>query len=268
MLKIVQAIGLLAERIIVTTKNSLRLLEEDYNLPREKIIIIPHGTHNPSPVSPEQLKAKYGLEQRQVLTTFGLLSPNKGIEKGILAMKGISARFPDAMYVVLGQTHPNLLEQEGEKYRTYLQDLILENDLQKNVLLINEFVPDKKLMEYLALTDIYLFTSKDPNQAVSGTFIYAMSAGCPIISTDFVLGREMLDANTGVILATNDEKELADHVIHILDNPALKKEMSRNAFLKTKHFSWKNVGQQHVNLFNTILTTAPDAGLLTGALIS
>ena len=109
-------------------------------------------------------------------------------------------------------------------------------------------------------------SSKDPNQAVSGTFIYAMSAGCPIISTDFVLGREMLDAQTGVILTTNHENELADQVIYILDNPALKKEMSRNAFLKTKHFSWKNVGQQHVNLFNTILETAPGANFLSGQL--
>jgi glycosyltransferase involved in cell wall biosynthesis len=106
-----------------------------------------------------------------VLTTFGLLSPNKGIENGILAMKEISAAIPGAVYIVLGQTHPNLLEQEGEQYRNFLQKLIADNDLHENVRLINEYVPVKKLMEYLALTDIYLFTSKDPNQAVSGTFI-------------------------------------------------------------------------------------------------
>ncbi len=105
------------------TKNSARIIREDYGVNADKIVIIPHGTHASSLVDADILKIKYNLRNKQVLTTFGLLSPNKGIEKGILAMKEISAAFPDAMYVVLGQTHPNLLEQEGEKYRDYLQQL-------------------------------------------------------------------------------------------------------------------------------------------------
>ncbi len=191
------------------TSNSARLLKEDYNLDAEKIMIIPHGTHLNSPVKEEILKIKYALKNKLVLTTFGLLSPNKGIEKGILAMKEISAAYPQAIYIVLGLTHPNLLQEEGEKYRNYLQQLIDENNLQKNVRLVNEYVPTKKLMEYLALTDIYLFTSKDPNQAVSGTFLYAMSAGCAIISNSFVLAKEMLDDKTGIIIENGKEHELA-----------------------------------------------------------
>ena len=152
-------------------------------------------------------------------------------------MKEISAAFPDAIYVVLGQTHPNLLEQEGEKYRNYLQQLIEENGLQQNVRLINEYVPTEKLMEYLALTDIYLFTSKDPNQAVSGTFLYAMSAGCPIISNSFVLAKEMLDEKTGVILTTTKESELAENAIRILQNPQLTKGNENNAIAKNKKYN-------------------------------
>ncbi len=256
MLSIVQAIALLAEKVIVMTKSSARIITEDYSVNADKVVIIPHGTHASSTVDTDILKIKYSLRNKQVLTTFGLLSPNKGIEKGILAMKEISIAIPDATYVVLGQTHPNLLESEGEKYRNYLQQLIEENGLQENVRLINEYVPIKKLMEYLALTDIYLFTSKDPEQAVSGTFLYAMSAGCPIISNSFVLAKEMLDEQTGVILTTRKESELAEHAIRILQNPKLLKEMKNNALLKTKNMNWKKIGQTHADLFSEIVGTA------------
>lgn len=256
-LKVVQQIGLLAEKVIVMTTHSARLLLEDYSLPEEKIVIIPHGTHDNSPDSPGTLKKKYQLENKLVLTTFGLLSPNKGIEKGILAMKKISAAFPAAIYVVLGQTHPNLLEQEGEKYRNYLQQLIVENGLKKSVRLVNEYLPTAALMEYLALTDIYLFTSRDPHQAVSGTFLYAMSAGCPIISNPFVLAKEMLDETTGIIIESSSEDELAEQAIRLLQNEPLRKEMGHNAFLKTRNTTWKKVVKKHTALFNEILTPHP-----------
>lgn len=253
-LSIVQKIGLLAEKIIVMTKHSARLLQEEYGLPAEKILIIPHGTHENSLSGADELKRKYKLSGKKVLTTFGLLSPNKGIEKGILAMKEISAAFPDSMYVVLGQTHPNLLEQEGEKYRSYLQQLIVENELTKSVRLVNEYVPTQKLMEYLTLTDIYLFTSKDPDQAVSGTFLYAMSAGCPIISNSFVLAREMLNESTGFIIGPGKENELAEKAILLLENDQLRKQMGHNAFLRTRDTTWKKVVKQHIVLFDEILT--------------
>jgi glycosyltransferase involved in cell wall biosynthesis len=252
-LKIVQLISTLAEKVIVMTTNSARLLIEDYQISPEKIIIIPHGTHANSQVSAMELKNRYALKNKLVLTTFGLLSPNKGIEKGILAMKEIRLQFPHAIYIVLGQTHPNLLQQEGEKYRNYLQQLIDENHLEKNVRLVNEYVPTKKLMEYLALTDIYLFTSKDPNQAVSGTFLYAMSAGCVIISNPFVLAKEMLDEKTGIIIESGKEHELAKSAIHLLRNRSVRKKMRYYAFLKTRDTVWNIVAGKHVELFNNIL---------------
>ncbi len=255
MLGIVKSIALLAYKIIVMTKHSALVIKEDYAVSGDKIIIIPHGTHASSTIDKDELKAKYNFKDKQVLTTFGLLSPNKGIEKGILAMKEISVAFPDALYIVVGQTHPNLLEQEGEKYRDYLQQLITDNGLEENVRLINEYVPTKKLMEYLALTDIYLFTSKDPQQAVSGTFLYAMSAGCPIISNSFVLAKEMLDEKTGVILTSANESELAGHAIRILKDPQLKKEMGANALMKTRNTTWEKVGEKHASLFGEILAT-------------
>ena len=252
-LKIVQTIGRLAAKVIVMTQNSAKLLKDDYQLSTHKINIIPHGTHIVSPVSAEKLKTKYNLNHKLVLTTFGLLSPNKGIENGILAMKEICAHFPEAVYIVLGLTHPNLLQQEGEKYRQYLQRLIDDNNLKENVRLVNEYIPTKKLMEYLKLTDIYLFTSKDPDQAVSGTFLYAMSAGCCIISNPFVLAKEMLDEQTGIIIETGDEKELAKNTIRLLYNSSLIAQLGQNAFLKTINTTWKRVAIQHKILFNELL---------------
>jgi glycosyltransferase involved in cell wall biosynthesis len=252
-LKLVQSIGLLADKVIVMTTNSARLLKEDYQLDTGKIIIIPHGTHINSSINADELKVKYDLKNNLVLTTFGLLSPNKGIEKGILAMKEICIKFPQAIYIVLGLTHPNLLQQEGEKYRNYLQQLIDENNLQNNVRLVNEYVPTKKLMEYLALTDIYLFTSKDPDQAVSGTFLYAMSAGCAIISNSFVLAKEMLDEKTGIIIEPGQEHIMAENAIFLLQNQNIRKQMGHNASLKTRDSCWKKVAEKHLELFDEIL---------------
>lgn len=252
-LKLVQKIGLLAEKVIVMTSNSARLLTADYQLEPGKIMIIPHGTPPNSKISSNDLKFKYDLIHNQVLTTFGLLSPNKGIEKGILAMKEIKIKIPQAVYIVLGLTHPNLLQQEGEKYRNYLQQLIDDNNLQDNVRLVNEYVPTPVLMEYLALTDIYLFTSRDPDQAVSGTFIYAMSAGCPIISNSFVLAKEMLDENTGIIIEPGQEHELAENAIYLLQHKAERIQMGHHASLKTKDTAWKKVAGKHLELFDVIL---------------
>lgn len=252
-LKIVKTIGLLADRVIVMTQNSARLLEQDYQMDAGKMIIIPHGTHANSTIDAQTLKVKYNLDNRLVLTTFGLLSPNKGIEKGILAMANIANHFPQAMYIVLGNTHPNLLKQDGEKYRDYLQQLIQENNLQDNVRLVNEYVPTEKLMEYLALTDIYLFTSKDPNQAISGTFLYAMSAGCAVISNSFVLAKEMLDEKTGIIIEGSREDALAENAIRLLQDRQLRKQMGHNAFVRTRDTPWPKVAQRHADLFREIL---------------
>lgn len=259
-LKIVQTIALMADKIIVMTKNAARLLQEEYQLDDDKICIISHGTHEKNRTNVFELKARYNLKRKLVLTTFGLLSPNKGIEKGILAMKEISVAFPGAVYVILGHTHPNLLAREGEKYRSYLQQLIDDNNLQKNVRLINEYVPTGKLMEYLALTDIYLFTSKDPYQAMSGTFLYAMSAGCPIISNAFVLAEEMLNEQSGIILKGNHEHELAEQAIFLLKQTRLRKQMGDHAYQQTRDTTWNKVASMHLGLFCQILgkTLAPE----------
>lgn len=252
-LKIVRDIALLAEKVIVMTQHSSMLLKDDYQIAPGKIMIIPHGTHLIDTASPAELKVKYHLSSNLVLTTFGLLSPNKGIETGIQAMKEIVRHFPDALYLVLGRTHPNLLAREGEAYRHSLQHRIKEAGLTDNVQLIDEYLPTAELMEYLMLTDIYLFTSKDPDQAVSGTFLYAMSAGCAIISNSFVLAKEMLDKETGVIIESGNVAEMTKNAIYLLQHDAVRKEMGNQAFLKTRNTVWRTVARKHVRLFSNIL---------------
>ncbi len=253
--KIVRELSLSAEKVIVMTRHAAALLENDYGIHSRNIIIIPHGTHLPTSVTPQELKRKYDLEGRLVLANFGLLSPNKGIEEGILAMKRIVTRFPEAIFLVLGQTHPVLLERDGEAYRDYLRQLVKDHGLQDNVRMVNEYIPTEILMEYLTLTDLYLFTSKDPHQAMSGTFLYAMSAGCPIISNSFVLAKEMLDERTGVILRTNGEEELATQAIRLLQDTDLRREMGLNAFIKTRNTAWAKVAERHAHLFDRIAGT-------------
>ncbi|SFO44423.1 Glycosyltransferase involved in cell wall bisynthesis [Chitinophaga sp. YR627] len=252
-LKLVRSICLLADKVLVMTQHSHRLLVQDYNIKAEKLAIIPHGTHFIPAANKNELRTKLHLDNKKILTTFGLLSPNKGIETGIKAMVKIAAEFPEAVYIILGNTHPNLVASEGEAYRESLEQLIRDNNLTDNVKLVNEFIPTHVLLNYLSLTDIYLFTSRDRNQAMSGTFMYAMSAGCPIISNAFVLAEEMLDKETGIIIESGDEDALADNAIYLLSNEQIRQEMGKKAFMKTRNTMWGTVARKHAMLFYELM---------------
>lgn len=251
--KVVSLIGTLASKIIVMTQTSADILCSVYRLPAEKIVHIPHGTHAHIVEDVPALKRKFGLQNKLVLTTFGLLSENKGIETGIRAMRRIVTEFPDALYLILGKTHPVVLSREGEQYRQRLEQMVQEYGLQENVKFLNTYLGLDTLLDYLAITDIYLFTSKDPHQAVSGTFVYAMSAGCPIVSTAFVQAREMLDESCGCLIDFNAPEQLADRAIHLLRHPELRRQMSLNAIERTHNSIWDNVAIAHVSLIREML---------------
>ncbi|MCK5442488.1 MAG: glycosyltransferase, partial [Maribacter sp.] len=180
--KIVQAIANLSNRIIVLTKKSQEVLINQYGYQKAKTIIIPHGTHIVLWEQKEILKDKYHYSGKVVLCTFGLISENKSIETVLYALPEIVRKHPEVIYLVIGKTHPQIIKKEGEKYRNMLMETVQELHLENNVLFIDEYLELKQLLEYLTLSDIYLFTSKDPNQAVSGTLAYAMSCGCAVIS--------------------------------------------------------------------------------------
>jgi hypothetical protein len=234
------------------TNTSAILLTNDYGINAERIAVIPHGTHLVGHLDKDILKEKYNLTGRKILATFGLLSSGKCIETTISALRIIVKRYPDVLFLVIGKTHPNVIKVEEEQYRNSLESYIKTLHLEYNVKFINQYLPLQNLLEYLQLTDIYLFTSKDRNQAVSGTFSYALSCGCPIISTPIPHAKEVLQNETGIIVDFENPKQLARKVIELLENEAYCARISANAIHKLAPTAWENSAIAHALLFDGI----------------
>jgi len=234
--------------VVVMTHTSANILSEDYGISMNKISVIAHGTHLVQHLSEKFLKNKYGLAGRKVLTTFGLLSSGKSIETTLEAMPAIIETSPDVVFLVIGKTHPEVVKAEGEKYREMLESKVKKLSLQDHVIFINKYLPLPDLLEYLQLTDIYLFTTNDPNQAVSGTFAYAMSCGCPIISTPIPHAKEVLTKDTGIIFDFRDSKQLATEVNLLLNDEQGRKNLGINALQKIVFTAWENSAVSHALL--------------------
>lgn len=237
---------------IVMTNNSSKILQEEYQIDANKISVIPHGTHLVEHSNKDVLKEKYNVAGRKVISTFGLLSSGKCIETSINALRTIVKKHPEVLFLVIGKTHPNVVKTEGEKYRKNLEDRITALQLNNNVQFINQYLPLSELLEYLQLTDIYLFTSKDRNQAVSGTFSYAISCGCPIISTPIPHALEVLNGGTGIIIDFENAQQLAEQVNILLDDEELRKTISSNGIHKLAPTAWENSAISHAILFEKI----------------
>jgi glycosyltransferase involved in cell wall biosynthesis len=235
--------------IIVMTQTSANILMNDYGIPEGKITVIAHGTHLVPHQDKSVLKLQNGLTGKKVLTTFGLLSAGKSIETTLEALPAIIEECPDAVFLIIGKTHPEVIKQEGEKYRESLELKVVQNNLQNHVIFINNYVALPKLLEYLQLTDIYLFTTNDPNQAVSGTFAYAMSCACPIISTPIPHAKEVLTKDNGIIFDFRNSTQLANSVIKLLKDETLRKEISANTLQKIISSAWENSAVAHAMLF-------------------
>ncbi|PKB15948.1 glycosyltransferase [Flavobacterium sp. 5] len=239
----------IVDAFIVMTNNSARLLESDYNVISDKITVIPHGTHLVEHSDKESLKEKYNLSERKIISTFGLLSSGKSIETTLDALQSIIKEEPEVLFLIIGKTHPSVVRHEGEQYRNFLKAKIKELQLDNNVKFVDAYLPLDALLEYLQLTDIYLFTSKDRNQAVSGTFSYAISCGCPIISTPIPHAVEVLKNGTGVIIDFENSEQLAKNVINLLGNEQLRKDIALNGIHKLAPTAWENSAIAHGRLF-------------------
>jgi len=248
----VQNIANACNSVVAMTNNSMRLLADVYEVEKQKISVIAHGTHLVPHLSKEFLKKKHGLTDRKVLTTFGLLSSGKSIETTLKALPAIIKTSPEVVFLILGKTHPEVVKSEGEKYREELEAMVKGKMLTRHVKFINRFLPLPDLLEYLQLTDIYLFTTNDPNQAVSGTFVYAMSCGCPIISTPIPHAKEVLTTDTGIIFDFRNSKQLADGVIRLLNDEPLRRSISSNTLQKIVSTAWENSAVAHAMLFEKI----------------
>lgn len=249
----IQRIATFCKSIIVMTHNSANILTNDYGIPKQKISVIAHGTHLVLHLNKEGLKEKYKLKDRKVLSTFGLLSSGKGITTTLEALPAIIKQCPEVIFLIIGKTHPEVVKTEGEKYRELLHQVVKQLELEKHVLFINKYLPLSELLEYLQLTDIYLFTANDPLQAVSGTFAYAMSCACPIISTPIPHAKEVLTNDVGIIFDFNNSLQLSEATTLLLNDNELRKNMSINALQKIASTAWENSAIGHIMLFNRIL---------------
>lgn len=238
--------------IVVMTKNSQKILKDDYGVPAQKIEVIAHGTHLVPHLDKDVLKGKYGFTGRKVLSTFGLLSSGKGIETTLDSLPAIIESNPDALFLVIGKTHPNVVKSQGEAYRDMLEAKVEALSLQSHVKFINRYLPLPDLLEYLQMTDIYLFTSKDRYQAVSGTFSYAMSCGCPIISTPIPHAKEVLRQHTGILVDFQNPKQLADAVNRLMGDEPLRSAFSTSTLQRIVPTSWENSAIAHASLLQKV----------------
>ncbi len=252
LLRKVREITSACEAIVVMTNHSAQLLNEDYGILMQRITVIPHGVHLVPNNDRDSLKNKYGLTHHKVLSTFGLLSSGKGIETTLRALPAIIANHPDVIFLIIGKTHPSVVRTEGEKYRSELESLVEQLAIEDNVLFINHYLPLNDLLEYLQLTDIYLFTSKDPYQAVSGTFSYAMSCGCPIISTPIPHAKEVLQDGIGLLIDFQNSDQLAQSVNRLLGDDELRKAYSNSTLQRIVPAAWENSAISHVLLFQKL----------------
>ena len=167
----------------------------------------------------------------------------------VKALPAIVKKCPEVLFLIIGKTHPEVLKEEGEQYRNSLVEMITSNKLTKHVKFINSYLPLPDLLEYLQLTDIYVFSTNDPNQAVSGTFAYAMSCGCPIISTPIPHAKEVLTEDTGIIFDFRNSQQLADGVLRLLNDSRLRRNIRINTLQKIVPTAWENSAVEHAMLF-------------------
>jgi glycosyltransferase involved in cell wall biosynthesis len=246
----IRGISAVCESIIVMTQTSADILTDDYGISEEKIAMIAHGTHLVTHLNKNALKLKFGLKGRKVLSTFGLLSSGKSLETTIEALPAIVQKNPNVVFLIIGKTHPEVVKEDGETYREMLVQKIEQLSLQDHVIFINKYLKLSELLEYLQLTDIYLFTTNDPNQAVSGTFAYAMSCACPIISTPIPHARELITKDTGIIFDFRNSLKLSEAVNRLLSNDKLRRKISINALQKIVFTAWENSAVAHAKLFS------------------
>ena len=233
---------------------AVELLETVYGIAPGKIRFIPHGAPNAPFHADNAAKEKLGLAGRRVLSTFGLISPNKGIEDAIAAMPDVVKKEPLATYLVLGQTHPVIKRKEGEWYRDSLVEQVSDLGLQDNVKFVDKYLTLQELIDYLLATDIYITPYyANPHQITSGTLAYAMATGKVIVSTPYLYAEELLADGRGFLYPFRDSARLSDIIKDILTNDTLFEQTRQKAYEYGRGMTWQSVGIQYTKLFTEML---------------
>lgn len=239
----------LSDRLVVLSRTAGEFLQDIYGVPKEKIAFIHHGIPDVAFVDPNYYKDQFGVEGRRVILTFGLLSPNKGIEHMVRALPAIVERYPETVYIVLGVTHPHVLRHDGESYRLSLQQLAKSLGVDGNLTFQNRFVDPQELREFLGAADVYVTPYVNEAQISSGTLAYAMGSGKAIISTPYWYASEMLAQGRGRLVPFNDSETIGAQVLDLFDNAIETNAMRKRAYLFARDAVWPEVAQQYLRVF-------------------
>lgn len=250
---VMKELAVLSDRIVVMCETGRRILLDRYDLPADRLAMIPHGIPDVAFGPTEPFKKPLGLEGRTVVLTFGLLSPDKGIETAIRALPAIVERHPDVTYLVLGATHPHVLRSQGGAYRGSLERLADELGVRDHVLFHNRYVSLDELCDYLRAADVYLTPYKNAQQIVSGTLSYALGAGKAVVSTPYLYAQELLAEDRGRLFPFSDADALADEVNALLDDPAALQSLRERAYAHGRGMVWSEVARTYLSLGATIL---------------
>lgn len=249
---VMQEIAELSDRLIVMSQLSSQFLQEIFKIPSSKIDMVPHGVPDLPFLDPNFYKDRFGVEGKAVLLTFGLLSPNKGIENVIQAMPDILSKHSNAVYIVAGATHPHILRREGDKYRDSLQALAKKIGVESQVMFHNRFVSPEEMVEFIGAADIYITPYRYEAQVVSGTLAYALGAGKAIISTPYWHALELLDGRRGALVPFQNPTAIALKTVELLDTPAIRHGMRKRAYLFARDMIWKKVAQGYMESFSRV----------------
>ena len=242
------------EFFVVMAHKGAELLRDSYGISPDKVRFIPHGAPNTPFDAEKEAKAKFNLQGRRVVSTFGLISPNKGIEDAIAAMPAVVAQEPRAIYLILGQTHPVIKRKEGEWYREGLMKQVTDLNLTDNVRFVDKYLTLQQLMDYLLATDVYVTPYyANPHQITSGTLAYAMATGKVIVSTPYLYAEELLADGRGFLYPFRDTKVLAEQISRLLTDHDLFQATRRRAYEYGRSMTWQSVGLQYTRLFTETL---------------
>jgi len=251
--RITQEMGKLCDVMVVMVKTGRQILLDSYDVDPAKITIIPHGVPNVHRVSAMKVKRALGLAENQILATFGLINRGKGIENVIKAMPKILEKYPNAIYLVLGETHPGVRKHEGESYRNMLAEIIAELGLENNVRFNNRFLKLNELVRYLCATDVYVTPYLNKDQISSGTLAYALGCGKATLSTPYLYAEEVLADGRGILIDFDSPDSIAKTVIRVLDDKELKESMETAAYRYARRAAWFNVAISYLDLFDRVL---------------
>src|SRR4051812_48822340 len=248
--RVMQELTSLSSRLVVMSDVGRAILNETYGVPERKIDVIPHGIPDMPFADPNFFKDQYSVEGRRVILTFGLLSPNKGIEKMIEALPRIVAEFPDVVYIVLGATHPNLVREHGEAYRESLQALAERLGVSEHVRFFNQFVELEELKGFLGAADIYVTPYLNEAQITSGTLAYAFGCGKAVVSTPYWHAEELLADGRGVLVPFSDPEAMSREINGLLHDEGRRHAMRKRAYLASREMVWEKTAQRYLATYD------------------